>query len=63
MTDDEHLRMLELERQLKSAREQVKSLQVEVKRLIMLLNGEDVIMNSLTSTPFDKLKSSYRHKK
>ncbi len=63
MTDVERLKMLDLQDQLKFARNQVKDLQKEVKRLTMLLNGEDVIKNSLTSSPFDRLKSSYKRKK
>ena len=63
MTDVERLKMLDLQDQLKFARNQVKDLQKEVKRLTMLLNGEDVIKNSLSSSPFDRLKSSYKRKK
>ena len=63
MDDTERLQVLDLEDRLRFARGEVKELKKEVKRLKELLNGEDVIMNSLTSTPFDKLKSSYRHKK
>ena len=68
MTDDDHIKMMDLEDQLRFAREENKKLQKEVKRLKMLLNGEDVIKNSLpqskyTTAPFDKLKSSYRTKK
>ena len=63
MNDVEHLKMLELEDQLKFARNQNKELKEEVKRLKQLLNGEDVIKNSLgphRSTAFDHLRSSNR---
>ena len=68
MDDVEQLKMMDLEDRLRFARKQNEELQQEVKRLIMLLNGEDVIKNSLSSrkhitAPFDKLKSSYRNKK
>ena len=62
MTDDEHLNLLELESQLKFARGENKKLKKEITRLKALLNGEDIIKNSLTTGPFDKLKSSYRYK-
>tara|TARA_Y100000310_G_C20129269_1_gene555098 strand:- start:41 stop:289 length:249 start_codon:yes stop_codon:yes gene_type:complete len=79
VNDIEQLNLLDLKDQLKFAREskekevrrlnmRIKELQEEVSRLKLLLNGEDVIKNSLTSSkyttpPFDKLKSSYRTKK
>ena len=62
MNDIEQLKVMDLEDQLKFARQDVKRLKKEVNRLTMLLNGEDVIKNSLTTTPFDKLRSSYRDK-
>lgn len=67
MSDIEHLKMMDLEDQLKFCRGKNKDLQKEVNRLTAILNGEDVIMNSLPeskeiTTPFDKLKSSYRNK-
>tara|TARA_Y100000310_G_scaffold327858_1_gene394854 strand:+ start:791 stop:1006 length:216 start_codon:yes stop_codon:yes gene_type:complete len=67
VNDIEHLQKLDLEEQLQFARDKNKELQEEVKRLTMLLNGEDVIKNSLSSKkssehPFNKLKSSYRHR-
>ena len=65
MDDIEHLKMIELEDQLRFARRQNKELKEEVKRLKQLLNGEDVIKNSLgscLSTAFDHLKSSHRDK-
>ncbi len=62
MNDIERLKMMDLEDQLKFARREVKKLKEEVKRLSALLNGEDVIKNSLTTSPFDKLRSSYRNR-
>ena len=65
MDDIEHLKMMELEDRLKFARKQNKELKEEVKRLKQLLNGEDVIKNSLsTGSPdtFDHLRSSRRNK-
>ena len=47
MDDIEHLQRLDLEDQLKFAREEIKRLKKEVQRYIELLNGEDVIKNSL----------------
>ncbi len=61
MTDDERLKIMDLEDQLKFARAEIKKLHKEMKRLKMLLNGEDIIKNSLG--PFEKLKSSYRDRK
>ena len=63
MNDIDHLKMMDLEKQLKFCRGKIKLLEKEVNRLMMLLNGEDVIKNSLTANPFEKLKSSYRNKK
>ncbi len=64
MNDIERLKMMDLEDQLKFCRNQNKELKDDVKRLKMLLNGENTIENSLskTTSPFDKLKSSYRNK-
>ena len=64
MNDIERLKVMDLEEQLKFARNQVKELKQEIERLKALLNGEDVIKNSLSNStsPFDKLKSSYRRK-
>ena len=63
MNDVEQLKMIDLEDQLRFARDKNKELQKEVKRLKMLLNGENVIENSLSQgDAFDHLKSSYRHK-
>ena len=65
MNDVEHLKMMDLEDQLKFAREKNIELKKEIKRLQEILNGEDVIKNSLSdaSCPFNHLKSSYRHRK
>ena len=64
MNDTEQLKMLDLEDQLRFARNQNEELKKEVKRLKMLLNGENVIENSLSrGTSFDHLKSSYRNEK
>jgi hypothetical protein len=65
VNDIEQLKNIDLENQLKFARDQNKELRKEIDRLKMLLNGEDVIKNSLSSptTPFDHLKSSYRNRK
>ena len=63
MDDVEHLKMMELEDRLRFARTQNKELKEEIKRLKQLLNGEDVIKNSLGSGPsttFDHLRSSNR---
>ena len=61
MNDIERLKMMDLEDQLRFSRNENKKLKKEVKRLKQLLNGEDIIKNSLS--PFEKLKSSYRNKK
>ena len=64
MNDIEQLKLMELEDQLRFARKQNEELKKEVTRLKMLLNGENVIENSLSrGTSFDHLKSSYRSKK
>ena len=63
MDDIEHLKLMDLEDRLKFARKQNEELKEEVKRLKQLLNGEDVIKNSLSSGPsttFDHLRSSNR---
>ena len=44
------LKRMDLEDQLKFCRNQNKELKEEVTRLKMLLNGEDVLMNSLPSS-------------
>ena len=64
MNDIEQLKMIDLENQLKFSREKVKMLKNEVTRLKQLLNGENIIENSLTShsSAFDHLKSSHKHK-
>ena len=56
---------MDLEDQLKFAREKNIELKKEIKRLQEILNGEDVLKNSLSdaSCPFNHLKSSYRHRK
>ena len=45
--------MLDLEKQLEFARNQVVELKKEVSRLTALLNGEDVFMNSIKTTSDD----------
>lgn len=47
MNDIEQLKQLDLEDRIKFLEEQNKKLKKEVKRLTMLLNGDDVIQNSL----------------
>ena len=54
--------MMDTEDQLRFAHNQVKELKLEVKRLKDLLIGKDIIKNSLSSTSFDRLKSSNRNK-
>ena len=64
MDDIQHLKMMELEDRLRFARKQNEELKAEVTRLKQLLNGEDVIKNSLGSGPnttFDHLRSTNRY--
>jgi len=48
--------MMDIEAQLRFARNQVKELKAEVKRLKELLIGKDIMKNSLSSGPFEHLK-------
>ena len=54
MNDIEQLQMMDLEEQLKFARNQVVELKKEIARLTALLNGEDVFMNSIKTTTDNK---------
>ena len=63
MNDLDQLKLLDLERKLEFSRCKILELKAEVDRLKMLLNGKDVLNNSLPvrrgcEKAFDKLKSS-----
>jgi len=48
VNDITHLKILDLEEKVKFLQTENKKLKKEIKRLTMLLNGEDVIKNSLS---------------
>jgi uncharacterized protein YeeX (DUF496 family) len=49
VNDIEHLKLLDLKNKLRFFQQENKKLKTEVERLTMLLNGEDIIKNSLST--------------